>query len=145
MKRQNTTIVAVVVFAGAVLLNYDSDNADRRERILSRSSSFRAAILSEQEMIERGNELRRKAEELLVETSRAREINEQGEELHRRALQKHEDISKKLVEMKAGLEKKIVEYNQLAEEYNRSTRNILFRTKDVPAEMSKYEQPDQAL
>ena len=145
MKRQNVTIVAVIVFILAAMGNYDSGNAEKRRSIIRRSSVVKESIALSQQMLERTNELRLRVDELLVTASQAKEISAKGQEIYLIAVQKKSEILTKQLEMNAVIVERIEQFNNLVEEYNRSPRPILFGKGGLPKEMTKLIKPNQAL
>jgi hypothetical protein len=137
MKRQNKSIVAVIIFVIAVLIIYDSGNAEKRRNIIHKSSMVNESISSVQQMLDRTHELRVRVDELLVTASQAKDLNAKGQEIFSTATQKKSAISAKQEEMKALLGERIREFNKLVDEYNNSPRPIIFGKGDLPKVITK--------
>lgn len=144
MKRQNFTIVAVGIFAAAALLNFDSDNADRRERIYSRAMSMREFIEADEKLLAKHDGLLRQVDQLLETASRADAVGEPARRLHESAVRKKKELSDKRAELHDVLDKHVDEYNALADEFNRARKSVFFWSTHRPAALDRLARRNRA-
>ncbi len=142
MIKKNIVIVAIVILFFVAFLAYDSGNADKRSGIYTQALSILDAIRSEEKLIERISRILVRLDLLITKLTSSKDTNEKQQQTYNMAIRDRNELSAKLVEFRSKGKRLIDKFNNLAGEYNRTTRPILFGEKELPSKMVKYEKPN---
>lgn len=142
MIKRNIGIVAIIVLLFVVFCNYDDGNRNKRSTIYKKSLSIQDALREGEELLEKIYHIKARLDLAIKNLSSLKEMNEEEQQIFNTAMKYKDEVSARLEMIESKGKKVIDEYNDLVEEYNRTTRPILFRDRELPETMVKYEKPN---
>jgi hypothetical protein len=130
MIRKNIGIAALIILLFLAFLDYDNDNANKRAGIHRKAQSVLDEIHLYEKNLERSTRFLARLDLLIAQLENSKDTEEQ--QAYNMAIRDRNEISAKQERIKANGKRLIEVFDNLVEEYNRTTRPIVFGKKGFP-------------